>query len=65
MRFHFNRLLALYYKAVVEIITNVENTGSRGSYTKFIDVDRFQIEQYAGKNENKKALIHLKIYFLD
>ena len=47
-------------EAVVEIITNVENTGSGGIYTKFIDVDRFQIERYAGKNENKKALIHLK-----
>ena len=63
--FHLNRLLVLYYEAAVESITNFENTGSRGSYTKFIDVDSFQIGRNAGKNGNKKALINLKIYFLD
>ena len=33
----------LYYEAVVESMTNVKNTRSRGSYTKFTDVDRSQI----------------------
>ena len=34
-----------------------------GSYTKFTDVDRFQIGQYAGENENKKALIRFQNKF--
>ena len=45
----------LDYEAVVESMTN---TRSRGSRTKFTDVDCFQIGQYAGENGNKKALIH-------
>ena len=44
-------------------MTNVENTRSRGSYTKFINVERFQIGRYAGENENKKALIYFKNKF--
>ena len=46
----------LYYEAVFESMTN-ENNKSWGNYTKFTDVDRFQIGQYAGENGNKKALI--------
>ena len=38
----------LDYEPVVESMTNVENTRSRGSYTKFTDVDRFQIGRYPG-----------------
>ena len=53
----------LNYKAVVESMTNVESTRSRGSYTKFTDVDRFEIGRYAGENGNKKALIHFKSKF--
>ena len=53
----------LDYKAIVESMANVENTRSRGSYTKFTDVDRFQIGRYAGENGNKKALIHFKNKF--
>ena len=34
-----------------------------GSYTKFTDVDLFQIGQYAGENGNKKALIHFQNKF--
>ena len=44
-------------------MTNVENTRSRGSYTRFTYVDRFQIWRYAGENGNKKALIHFKYKF--
>ena len=33
----------LDYEAVVESMTNVKNTRSRGRYTKFTDVDLFQI----------------------
>ena len=44
-------------------MTNVENTRSWGSYTKFTDVDRFQIGRYASENGNKKALIHFKNKF--
>ena len=54
----------LYYEAVVESMANVENTRSWGSYTKFTDVDRFQLGRYAGENGNKKALIYLKNKFL-
>ena len=53
----------LDYEAVVESMTNVENTRSRGSYTKFTNVDYFQIGRYAGENRNKKALIHFKNKF--
>ena len=42
---------------VVESVTKVENNRSRGSYTKFTDVDHFKIRRYAGENGNKKALI--------
>ena len=34
----------LDYEAAVESMTNVENNRNRGSYTKFTDVDSFQIE---------------------
>ena len=44
-------------------MTNFENTISRESYTKFADVDRFQIGRYADENRNKKALIHFKNKF--
>ena len=53
----------LDYGAVVESITNVKNTRSRGSYTNSTDADHFQIGQYAGENGNKKALIHFKNKF--
>ena len=53
----------LDYEAVVESMTNVENTRGRGNYTKFTDADRFLIGRYAGENGNKKALIHLKNKF--
>ena len=53
----------LNYKAVVESMTNVGSTRSRGSYTKFTDVDRFEIGRCAGENGNKKALIHFKSKF--
>ena len=53
----------LDYEAVDENMTNVENTRSRGSYTKFTDVDRSQIGRYAGKNGNKKASIHFRNKF--
>ena len=46
------------YEAVVESMTNVKNTKSRGSYTKFTDVDLFRIERYAGRDGSKKALIY-------
>ena len=42
---------------------NVENTRSRGSYTKLTDVNGFQIGRNAGENGNKKALIHFKNKF--
>ena len=35
-------------------MTKVKNTKSRGSYTKFTDVNHFQIGQYAGGNRSKK-----------
>ena len=44
-------------------MSNVENSRSRGSYTKFTDVNRLQIGRYAGKNGNKKALTHFKNKF--
>ena len=56
-------LKTLDYEAVVESMINVENTRSRGSYTRFTYVDRFQIWRYAGENGNKKALIHFKYKF--
>ena len=43
----------LDYEAVVESMTNLENSRSRVSYTKFTDVDRFQIARYAGENGSK------------
>ena len=42
---------------------NVENTRSRGRYTKLTDVNRFQIGRNAGENGNKKALIYFKNKF--
>ena len=51
------------YEAVVESMTNVENTGSRESYTKFTDVDRFKIPRYVCENGNKRALNHFKNKF--
>ena len=51
------------YEAVVESMTNVENTGSRESYTKFTNVDRFKIPRYVCENGNKRALIHFKNKF--
>ena len=59
----FSILGTLDCQAVVESMTNVENTRGMGSYTKFADVDRFQIGRYAGENGNKKALIHFKNKF--
>ena len=53
----------LDYEAVVESMTNVENTRSRASYTKFTDADCFQIGRYSGGNGYKKALIHFKNKF--
>ena len=38
---HSSGLGTLDYEAAVKSMTNVENTRSRGSYTKFTDVDRF------------------------
>ena len=61
----YSVLETLDYEAVVESMTNVENTRGRGNYTKFTDVDRFPTGRYAGENGNKKALIHLKNKFLD
>ena len=49
----FSGLGTLDYEAVVESMTNLENNRSRGSYTKFTDVDRFQIARYAGENGSK------------
>ena len=53
----------LDYEAVVESMTNIKNTRSRGSYAKFTDVYCFQIGRYAGENGTKKALIHFKNKF--
>ena len=39
----------LDYEAVVESMKNIKHTRSRGSYTKFTDVDRFQIGRYASE----------------
>ena len=51
------------YEAVVESMTNVKNTKSRGSYTKFTDVDLFRIERCAGGDGSKKALIYFEYEF--
>ena len=53
----------LNHDAVVESMTNVENTRRRGSSTEFTDVDRFQIGPYAGENGNQKTLIYFKNEF--
>lgn len=54
------------YETFVESMINIENTRSKGSYTKFTGVDGFQIRWYAGENGRKKNLIlsfHFKTKF--
>ena len=45
------------YEAFIESMTNIEFTRSKGSYTKYTDVDRFQMRRYSSENGSKNNLI--------
>ena len=59
----YSSLGTLDYEAVDESMTSIKIASIRGSYTKFPDVDRFQIGRYADENGSKKALTHFKNKF--
>ena len=45
------------YEAFIESMTNIEFTRSKGSYTKYTDVNRFQMRRYSSENGSKNNLI--------